>query len=134
MRVVVAMSGGVDSSMAAALMLEAGHEVIGMTMSLYDASLDERKGRGGTCCSPAEVDLARRACDLLGVPHYIVDERERFEREVIDDFVREYAAGRTPNPCARCNEHVKFGPLVERAKALGAERLVTGHYARVIDG
>ena len=134
MRVVVAMSGGVDSSMAAALMLEAGHEVIGMTMSLYDASLDERKGRGGTCCSPAEVDLARRACDLLGIPHYIVDERERFEREVIDDFVREYAAGRTPNPCARCNEHVKFGPLVERAKALGAERLVTGHYARVVDG
>lgn len=134
MRVVVAMSGGVDSSMAAALMIEAGHEVIGMTMSLYDASLDERKGRGGTCCSPAEVDLARRACDLLGVPHYIVDERKRFEKEVIDDFVREYAAGRTPNPCARCNEHVKFGPLVERAKALGAVRLVTGHYARVIDG
>jgi tRNA-specific 2-thiouridylase len=128
------MSGGVDSSMAAALMLEQGHEVIGMTMSLYDASADERKGRGGTCCSPAEVDLARRACDLLGVPHYIVDERERFERAVIDDFVREYAAGRTPNPCARCNEHVKFGPLVERARALGAERLVTGHYARVIDG
>lgn len=134
MRVVCAMSGGVDSSVAAALMVEAGHEVIGMTMSLYDASLDERKGRGGTCCSPAEVDLARRACEQLGVPHYTVDERERFQENVIDDFVRAYAAGRTPNPCARCNEHVKFGPLLERAQALGADLLVTGHYAQVIDG
>ena len=134
MRVVCAMSGGVDSSLAAALMIEAGHEVVGMTMSLYDASLDPRKGRGGTCCSPAEVDMARRACDQLGIPHYTVDERERFQREVIDDFVYAYAEGRTPNPCARCNEHVKFGPLLERARALGADRLVTGHYARIIDG
>jgi tRNA-specific 2-thiouridylase len=134
MRVVCAMSGGVDSSVTASLLLEAGHEVIGLTMSLYDASQSERKGRGGTCCSPAEVDLAKRVCDGLGIPHYTVDERERFEREVIDDFVREYGAGRTPNPCARCNEHVKFGPLLRRAKGLGADVMATGHYARIEDG
>ncbi|MFV8756297.1 tRNA 2-thiouridine(34) synthase MnmA [Nannocystaceae bacterium ST9] len=131
MRIVCAMSGGVDSSIAAALMVEAGHDVVGMTMALYDASASERKGRGGTCCSPAEIDLARWVCERLGIPHYTVDERERFQAEVIDDFVREYAAGRTPNPCTRCNEHVKFGPLLARARALGAERLVTGHYARI---
>ncbi len=131
MRVVCAMSGGVDSSIAAALMVEAGHDVVGMTMALYDASGSQRKGRGGTCCSPAEIDLARWVCERLGIPHYTVDERERFQAEVIDDFVREYAAGRTPNPCARCNEHVKFGPLLARARALGAERLITGHYARI---
>ncbi|PRQ09463.1 tRNA 2-thiouridine(34) synthase MnmA [Enhygromyxa salina] len=134
MRVVVAMSGGVDSSIAAALMVEAGHEVVGLTMALYDAGAQERRGRGGTCCSPAEIDLARRACDQLGIPHYTVDERKRFTAAVIDDFAREYAAGRTPNPCARCNEQVKFGPLLARARALGAERLVTGHYARIESG
>jgi tRNA-specific 2-thiouridylase len=141
MRVVVAMSGGVDSSVAAALMVEAGHEVVGLTMSLYDADPNAPpgrggtpRGRGGTCCSPAEVDLARRACDQLGIPHYTVDERERFQTAVIDDFAREYLAGRTPNPCARCNEHVKFGPLLARARALGAEKLITGHYARIEDG
>jgi tRNA-specific 2-thiouridylase len=134
------MSGGVDSSVAAAMMVEAGHEVVGMTMSLYEVdpgavgSSATRRGRGGTCCSPAEVDLARRACEELGIPHYTVDERDRFRRSVIDDFAREYAAGRTPNPCARCNEHVKFAPLLERARGLGASVLVTGHYARVRDG
>lgn len=133
-RVVCAMSGGVDSSMAAALMVEQGYEVIGMTMRLYDAKDHGSKGRGGTCCSPAEVDLARRACERLGIPHYVVDESERFERYVIDDFVREYVAGRTPNPCARCNEFIKFDPLIERSKALGAEFMVTGHYARIIEG
>jgi len=134
MRVVVAMSGGVDSSIAASLMVEAGHEVVGLTMSLYEAKPGARRGRGGTCCSPAEIDLARRVCDQLQIPHYTVDERARFEAAVIDDFAREYAAGRTPNPCARCNEHVKFGPLLTRARALGAERLVTGHYARIEAG
>lgn len=130
MRVVCAMSGGVDSSVTAALLLEAGHEVIGMTMRLYDASEDERRGRGGTCCSPAEVDTARRVCVELGIPHYVVDERERFAREVIDPFARDYAEGRTPNPCTRCNEQIKFGPLLRRARGLGAAVMATGHYAR----
>jgi len=130
MRVVCAMSGGVDSSLTAALLLEAGHEVVGMTMRLYDASGDEKKGRGGTCCSPAEVDLARRVCAQLGIPHYVVDERERFAAEVIAPFARDYAEGRTPNPCTRCNQQVKFGPLLRRARALGASVLATGHYAR----
>ena len=134
MRVVCAMSGGVDSSAAAALLVDQGHEVIGLTMRLYDARDQPRKGRGGTCCSPAEVDLAQRACELLGIPHYTVDERARFTASVIDDFAREYAAGRTPNPCARCNEHVKFGPLLARAQALGAAWMATGHYARNEDG
>ena len=128
------MSGGVDSSVAAALLVEQGLEVVGMTMRLYDARDQPKRGRGGTCCSPAEVDLAQRACELLGIPHYVVDEQQLFQRTVIDDFAREYAAGRTPNPCARCNEHVKFGPLLERARALGAAYMATGHYARIQDG
>ena len=130
MRVVCAMSGGVDSSITAALLIEAGHDVVGMTMRLYDASADVRKGRGGTCCSPAEVDLARRVCAQLGIPHYVVDERSRFLENVIDPFARDYAAGRTPNPCTRCNQQIKFGPLLRRARALGATVLATGHYAR----
>ncbi|MCB9752880.1 MAG: tRNA 2-thiouridine(34) synthase MnmA [Myxococcales bacterium] len=133
------MSGGVDSSVAAAELRDQGHEVIGMTMRLYDAGAPDRsasgkRGRAGTCCSPAEVDQARYVCAQLGIPHYTVDERERFTRDVIDDFAREYTAGRTPNPCVRCNEHVKFGPLLARARAVGADALATGHYARVVDG
>jgi len=134
MRIVCAMSGGVDSSVAAALLVEAGHEVLGLTMRLYDAGAREPTGRAGTCCSPAEIDQARNACAILGIPHYTVDERGRFEGAVIDDFVRAYASGRTPNPCVRCNEHVKFGPLLARARALGAAALATGHYARSVDG
>lgn len=130
MRIVCAMSGGVDSSVAAALLVDEGHEVVGLTMKLYDAGGDHHRGRGGTCCSPAEIDQARDVCAQLGIPHYTVDEKDRFTESVIDDFAREYAAGRTPNPCVRCNEHVKFGPLIARARALGAEWLATGHYAR----
>ena len=132
-RVVVAMSGGVDSSVAAALLVAEGLSVVGLTMRLYD-SKHAPTGRAGACCSPAEVDQAKQVCAQLGIPHYTVDERERFESAVIDDFVRSYAAGRTPNPCVRCNEHVKFSPLLARARALGADVLATGHYARVVDG
>ncbi|MEE9385452.1 MAG: tRNA 2-thiouridine(34) synthase MnmA [Nannocystaceae bacterium] len=134
MRVVCAMSGGVDSSVAASVLVEEGHEVVGMTMSLYDAPPRSPKARGGTCCSPAEVDQAKQVCEQLGIAHYTLDERDRFRTQVIDDFARAYAVGRTPNPCARCNEHVKFGPLLVRAQALGAQLLVTGHYARVQAG
>ncbi|MCB9567735.1 MAG: tRNA 2-thiouridine(34) synthase MnmA [Myxococcales bacterium] len=144
MRVVCAMSGGVDSSVTAAILREAGHEVIGLTMRLYDVpeasagacapAPSAAASRRGTCCSPAEIDRAKEVCDQLGIPHYTVDERERFAAAVIDDFAREYSAGRTPNPCVRCNEHVKFGPLLARARALGADALATGHYARIEGG
>ncbi|MBK6916991.1 MAG: tRNA 2-thiouridine(34) synthase MnmA [Deltaproteobacteria bacterium] len=127
MKIVCAMSGGVDSSIAAALLVEAGHEVLGMTMRLYDASA---RGRAGSCCSPAEIDQAREVCAQLGIGHWVVDERERFAAAVIEPFADDYAAGRTPNPCTRCNQSVKFAPLLTRARALGAERLATGHYAR----
>ena len=131
MRVIVAMSGGVDSSVAAALMLEAGHEVVGLTMKLRDVTAAEQAGQGGTCCSPDDLMDARLVCDTLGVAHYTVDYREAFRRTVIDPFTESYLQGRTPNPCVLCNDHVKFAPLLDRAHALGADLLVTGHYARV---
>lgn len=133
MRVMVAMSGGVDSSVAAGLMVEAGHEVIGLTMKLRDATPAEQARRGGSCCSPDDLMDARQVCDTLGVPHYVVDYRDVFRRTVIEPFAADYLAGRTPNPCVNCNDHVKFAPLLERAKALGADLLVTGHYARVVE-
>jgi tRNA-uridine 2-sulfurtransferase len=135
--VVAALSGGVDSATAAALLVEQGHQVVGMTMRLYDERHGSgarkdivRRGRGGTCCSPAEIDLARDVCAQLGIPHWVVDERERFAERVIEPFADDYAQGRTPNPCTRCNQHVKFAPLLARARALGFDRLATGHYAR----
>jgi tRNA-specific 2-thiouridylase len=132
MRVMVAMSGGVDSSVAAGLMVEAGHDVVGLTMKLRDATPAEMERRGGSCCSPDDLMDAREVCDALGVPHYIVDYRDVFRRTVIEPFAADYLAGRTPNPCVQCNDHVKFAPLLERAKALGADLLITGHYAQVL--
>jgi tRNA-uridine 2-sulfurtransferase len=131
MRVMVAMSGGVDSSVAAGLMMEEGHEVIGFTMKLRDATPEERGGEKGSCCSPDDLMDARVACDALGIPHYVIDYRDLFKREVIEPFAEAYLKGQTPNPCVNCNNSVKFDPLLERAKALGAEQLVTGHYARI---
>ncbi len=131
MRVMVAMSGGVDSSVAAAMMLEEGHEVVGLTMKLRDTTPEERAGEGGTCCSPDDLMDARLVCDTLGVAHYTVDYREVFKRTVIDPFTESYLRGHTPNPCVLCNDHVKFAPLLDRAHALGADLLVTGHYARI---
>lgn len=129
MRVVVAMSGGVDSSVAAALLRDAGHEVLGVTMRLLD---DDRAGRGpGGCCSVAAARDAARVAARLGIPHYPLDFREQIEQEVVEDFCSEYSRGRTPSPCIRCNERLKFGVLLDRLAEFGADRLATGHHARV---
>lgn len=133
MRVMVAMSGGVDSSVACALMQEAGHEVIGLTMRLRDTTATERLGQSGSCCSPDDIGDAQAVCDQLGVPHYVVDYRDAFKKAVIEPFARSYLEGRTPNPCVLCNDHLKFSALVTRARALGADQLITGHYAQVVE-
>jgi tRNA-uridine 2-sulfurtransferase len=129
-RVVVAMSGGVDSSAAAALLVERGYEVIGATLRLYDASGTDAS-IGGRCCGPRDIEDARAVAAKLGIPHHVIDESAAFQAGVIDEFVAGYRAGQTPNPCVRCNEKLKFGPLLAFADALGATALATGHYARL---
>lgn len=130
-RVIVAMSGGVDSSVAAALLVDQGYDCVGMTMRV--ASGEGREHSDKACCTVEAAGDARRVADRLGIPHYTVNYVERFEREVIADFAAEYAAGRTPNPCARCNQRVKFGALYEKCVALGADFIATGHYARKVE-
>jgi len=127
-RILAAMSGGVDSSVAALLLQREGWEVIGISMDLYDYSTVTRD-REGTCCSLDDLYDARRVCDILGIPYYVLNLRDEFRREVIDPFIREYTAGRTPNPCILCNEHLKFRALLRKADELGAEGVATGHYA-----
>ncbi|HLS88426.1 MAG TPA: tRNA 2-thiouridine(34) synthase MnmA [Sphingobacteriaceae bacterium] len=130
-RVLVAMSGGVDSSVAAALLVEQGYEVMGVTMQVWpDLSPAEEARRGG-CCSISAVNDARHVADLLDIPYYVLNMQETFERSVIDYFIDEYAAGRTPNPCVACNRHVKFDALLRKARELGCRYVATGHYARV---
>ncbi len=129
-RIVVAMSGGVDSSVSAALLKEQGHEVIGVSLQLYERPAAAQPG-GRTCCSLTDVMDAGRVAKRLGIPFEVIDLRQRFKELVIDDFLAEYAAGRTPNPCARCNDRVKFGLLLDMTASLGADILATGHYARI---
>jgi tRNA-specific 2-thiouridylase len=128
MRIVVAMSGGVDSSVAAALLTEQGHDVIGLSMQLYDQSGTQTFG---SCCTLDDLHDARRVAHALGFPHYILNLERHFRDTVISNFVHEYSAGRTPLPCAHCNSDLKFSTLLDRARGLGAAHVATGHYARV---
>ena len=132
LRVVVAMSGGVDSSVVAALMREAGHDVIGITLQLYDHGA--ATGRKGSCCAGQDIHDARRVADALGIPHYVLDYESRFASAVIDSFAESYAAGETPIPCVTCNQQIKFRDLLDTAKELGADVLATGHYIQRRDG
>src|SRR3954447_10351490 len=131
MRIVVAMSGGVDSSVAAALLAEQGHDVIGVSMQLYDASGDGGRHSFGSCCSIDDLHDARRVAAAINIPHYIVNFERQFNEQVISNFVAEYTSGRTPLPCARCNSDLKFSTLADRAQGFGADAVATGHYARV---
>jgi tRNA-specific 2-thiouridylase len=133
MKVLAAMSGGVDSAVAAALATDAGHDVTGVHMALSRQPGTLRTGSRG-CCTVEDAFDARRVCDLIGIPFYVWDLSEDFAETVVADFLSEYAAGRTPNPCLRCNEKIKFASLLDRAIALGFDAVVTGHYARLTDG
>ena len=132
-RVLAAMSGGVDSATAAARAVDAGHEVTGVHLALSSNPQSYRTGARG-CCTIEDARDARRAADVIGIPFYVWDMAERFARDVVDDFVAEYAAGRTPNPCLRCNEKIKFAAVLDRALALGFDAVCTGHYARIDAG
>ncbi len=129
--VVVAMSGGVDSSVAAALLVHQGYQVVGMTLRLWSEEHGPDATRENRCCSLESVEDARRVCYDLGVPHYIINVEQQFKRAIVDHFIDAYANGTTPNPCVRCNKYIKFGALWQHAEAIGAELLATGHYARV---
>ncbi len=132
LKVLAAMSGGVDSAVAAARAVDAGHDVVGVHLALSRMPGTLRTGSRG-CCTIEDASDAWRACEKLGIPYYTWDFSERFQEEVVEDFIDEYAAGRTPNPCMRCNERIKFAALLERALALGFDAVVTGHYAKVIE-
>lgn len=133
MKILAAMSGGVDSAVAAARAVEAGHEVTGVHLALSRNPASYRSGARG-CCTIEDSNDARRAADVIGIPFYVWDLSERFHTDVVEDFLDEYAAGRTPNPCLRCNERIKFAAVLDRALALGFDAVVTGHYARLRTG
>src|SRR6476646_9228422 len=133
MKVLAAMSGGVDSAVAAARAAEAGHDVTGIHLALSRNPASYRSGARG-CCTIEDSNDARRAADVIGIPFYVWDMSERFHEDVVEDFMAEYAAGRTPNPCLRCNEKIKFAAVLDRARALGFDAVATGHYARLAIG
>ena len=132
-RVLVAMSGGVDSSVAAALLAREGHDVIGVTFNQWPASRTQRNAQSG-CCTPRTIDDARHVCQILGAPHYVLNFRAEFEAAVIQPWARAYLQGETPNPCTLCNDRVRFPEMLRKADELGAEFVATGHYARVANG
>jgi tRNA-specific 2-thiouridylase len=133
MKVLAAMSGGVDSAVAAARAVDAGHDVTGIHLALSRNPASYRSGARG-CCTIEDSNDARRAADVIGIPFYVWDLSERFHEDVVEDFMDEYAAGRTPNPCLRCNEKIKFAAVLDRALALGFDAVATGHYARLRTG
>jgi len=131
-RIVAAMSGGVDSSVTAALLKKQGYDVVGVTLQLYPE--DKTPARKGACCAGADIYDAKRVADSIGIPHYVLDYESRFRKQVIEDFADSYARGETPIPCVRCNQRVKFADLLDTARDLGAEALATGHYVRRVAG
>ena len=131
-KVVIGMSGGVDSSVAAYLLQKQGYDVIGVTMQIWQDEEEEAKSENGGCCGLSAVDDARRVADALAIPYYVMNFKKEFQAEVIDYFIEEYLNGRTPNPCIACNRYVKWESLLKRSLDIGADYIATGHYARVM--